>query len=159
MSLLVSSHILAELDAYCTHMLALNQGQVLELRALGSSLAGATPKDGPQTRLHYRLQLRSSLEPALQWLRQHPQVEDLTTVGADRLEFFLHDDLDAMATIIRELVVGGHALVAAERIQEDLQASYLRSLQKQRAGENTANENTGSSKPTRDQTNSEAPAA
>ena len=35
MTLLVSSHILAELDEYSTHMLALNQGRVLEHRPLG----------------------------------------------------------------------------------------------------------------------------
>ena len=135
MSLLVSSHILAELDAYSTHMLALNQGQVLELRELSSAVASAEHRGQQPQRLHYRLRLLSAQEPALQWLNQHPLVDELAAVGSDGLEFFLRGGPEEMAAVIRGLVIHGHDLVAAEPVQENLQASYLRSLRNQRLGE------------------------
>ena len=47
MTILVSSHILAELQDYCTHMLILNQGRLLDHRAI----EGAGAEDRRRMRL------------------------------------------------------------------------------------------------------------
>ena len=62
MTLLVSSHILAELDEYSTHMLALNQGRVLEYRSLTSSMA----VQGSRLR-RLRLEFLSAADAASAW--------------------------------------------------------------------------------------------
>jgi ABC-2 type transport system ATP-binding protein len=44
MTLLVSSHILAELDAYSTHLLVLRGGRILSHEPLGGAAAQAAPR-------------------------------------------------------------------------------------------------------------------
>src|SRR5690606_16018585 len=62
-TLVVSSHILAELEDYSTHMLALRDGRVAQFTALGQA-----PAAGLQ-RLHVRL-LRPWQAPPQFWRRQ-----------------------------------------------------------------------------------------
>ncbi len=51
MTLLVSSHILTELEEYSTHMLALRDGRVVEFRAIGAAVNDATNMAQRRTRI------------------------------------------------------------------------------------------------------------
>lgn len=82
MTLLVSSHILAELDEYSTHMLALNQGRVLEHRAMEIGFSG---------------------------------------------------DASAQAALVRACVEAASPLTVVAPLTENLQQSYLKSLQTERS--------------------------
>ena len=131
MSLLVSSHILAELDEYSTHMLALNQGHVLEHRALGGS--DAARGAGTQTRL-LRLEFVQAADACVPWLQTqaHVQVQHAEGCFAD---VAFSGDRAAQAALVAACVSAGHALVSVACVTENLQQSYLKSLAAQRAAD------------------------
>ena len=131
MTLLVSSHILAELDAYSTHMLALNQGRVLEHRALG----GATPASAgtPAERL-LRLEFVHSAESVASWLANQVNIT-LRRIDASGLEISLRGDAAAQAALVSACVAAGYPLTVVAPVTENLQQSYLKSLQAERSSE------------------------
>ncbi len=132
MSLLVSSHILAELDEYSTHMLALHQGRVLEHRALshiasqgGTDGAGAAPR---MLRLEF-VELGQAMEP---WLQQQAGVQ-VHDVQAHRVDIAFSGTVQEQAALVAACVAGGHQLSSLSVITENLQLSYLPSLAAERA--------------------------
>jgi ABC-2 type transport system ATP-binding protein len=122
MTLLVSSHILAELDEYSTHMLAINLGRVLEHRALVSSLGVHA---STQRRLH--MEFLGDITNASRWLSQQPCVHLNHADGAS-VELLLNGDASAQASLVRSCILAGHDLLHVSTVTENLQQSYLRSL-------------------------------
>jgi len=120
MTLLVSSHILAELDEYSTHMLALRQGRVLGYRELKS----AHPQD-EQRRLHLAL-ARPDARLA-DWLKSYEQIA-LKEATGDHAEFDFYGDLTVQAAMLKALVHEGFAVSSLSEHKENLQQSYLRSV-------------------------------
>lgn len=104
MSLLVSSHILAELDQYSTHMLALNQGRVLEHRPLHTTAVS-------------RL-LRMEFT-------QGDPIEIAFSGSA-------HEQADLLAEYAAKGMGTDRRLVSFSVANENLQHSYLQSLRAQR---------------------------
>ena len=129
MTLLVSSHILAELDEYSTHMLALNQGRVLEHRALG--LATTAGAGGSPERL-LRLEFVHSAESVASWLASQVNVT-LRRIDASGLEISLRGDAAAQAALVSACVAAGYPLTVVAPITENLQQSYLKSLEAERS--------------------------
>jgi ABC-2 type transport system ATP-binding protein len=157
MTLLVSSHILAELDEYSTHMLALNNGRVLEHRALAGAQA-ASSDETPERML--RLEFVHDAEPVAAWLTgrasawdiygaavQDKLPHDLTgdanddikqkvrVMRVDRhtLDIGLRGDASAQAALVSACVAAGHRLTVIAPMTENLQQSYLKSLEAERA--------------------------
>lgn len=135
MSLLVSSHILAELDTYSTHMLALNQGRVLEHRALGHVVVpGSHGK--PERTLH--LEFATGDASLVTWLQGQPSVHrvqvDAHSAEHPSLEIGFSGDAAAQAALVAACVSAGHALSVITPVTENLQQSYLKSLAAQRSG-------------------------
>ena len=130
MTLLVSSHILAELDEYSTHMLAINQGQVLKHRALEPPLA---PDASSQRRL--RMQFQGEANNASAWLAQQPQVH-VTHAEGSYVELLLDGDSALQADLVRSCIQAGHDLLQISTVTENLQQSYLRSLAATRSASN-----------------------
>lgn len=120
MTLLVSSHILAELDEYSTHMLALRDGRILENRTLRSAY---------QTAEHRLLRLDLAQPDARlpEWLKTHAQVA-LKEATASHAEFDFRGDLHAQAALLKALVHEGYAVSSLAAHKENLQQSYLRSV-------------------------------
>jgi ABC-2 type transport system ATP-binding protein len=121
MTLVVSSHILAELDEYCTHMLVLRSGKVIEHRALGNTGASA----------HER-RVRIALAAP------HPQWHDVlaTLAGARAIEtnglgalLAINGDAGEQARVLRELVAAGMPVACFAEEIENLHQSYLRTVQ------------------------------
>ena len=129
MSLLVSSHILAELDEYSTHMLALNQGRVLEHRAL--SAAASASASGTTARL-LRLEFETAADAIAPWLQTQPHVS-LQQVQGTAVDITFSGDRSDQAALVSACVAAGHALVSISSITENLQQSYLKSLAAERA--------------------------
>ncbi len=122
-TLLVSSHILAELDEYSTDMLVLRAGRVVEGRALRE-------KSAPRRRMRLALAapvagLRERLAAAVV-----AAIVDADESGA-LLE--LEGGPEAQARLLAGLVASGLPVCAFAEEREDLQASYLRTVQ-ERAG-------------------------
>jgi len=119
-TLLVSSHILAELDAYATHMLVLRAGRVIENRALHEA--------APRRRVRVEI------------AEAHPAFRERIAAFAGAV---IVDARDRQATIelpggapeqaglLAHLVAGGMRVCAFAEIQEDLQASYLRTVREE----------------------------
>ena len=129
MSLLVSSHILAELDEYSTHMLALNQGRVLEHRALtGTDTASGS---GNVARV-LRLEFLHHAEGIAPWLQAQAHVQ-LQQVAGSVVDVLFQGDRTAQAALVAACVSAGHALVSVASVTENLQQSYLKSLAAERA--------------------------
>jgi ABC-2 type transport system ATP-binding protein len=119
MTLMVSSHILAELDEYSTHMLVLQQGRVVEHRRLHA------PDSAGGRRL--RVVLAAADERLAQVLAQHASVGN-AAVDARGASFDFEGDEAAQAGLLRALVSAGLAVAAFEEARENLHDSYLRSI-------------------------------
>lgn len=122
MTLLVSSHILAELDEYSTHMLALDAGHILEHRELAKSAAMAV---GNVRWL--RLEFVRGLAEAAAWLEQQAGV-GLGSQDARGLDIRFSGQADEQARLVADCVQAGHALTVIAPLSENLQQSYLKSL-------------------------------
>jgi ABC-2 type transport system ATP-binding protein len=131
MTLLVSSHILAELDEYSTHMLAINLGRVLEHRALASPL-----KAHISAQRHLRMEFLGEGTDAALWLAQQSDVH-LNLADGSRAELLLDGDSTAQAALVRSCILAGFDLLHVSTVTENLQQSYLRSLAASRTGANS----------------------
>jgi ABC-2 type transport system ATP-binding protein len=123
MTIVVSSHILAELDEYSTHMLALRQGRIFENRPL------AAHQTDPNRR-HLRLELAQPDERLYDWFNSRPQTA-LRLSGDDFVEFDFSGDPAAQAALLRELVAADFPVTVLAEQRENLQQSYLRSVASQ----------------------------
>ena len=132
MSLLVSSHILAELDEYSTHMLALSKGRVLEHRALSQS---APNEAGHEAERLLRLVFIEQAESVAPWLGQQAHVR-VNRVENHSLDISFSGAASAQAALVAACVSAGHQLTTLTPITENLQQSYLKSLAAERATEN-----------------------
>jgi ABC-2 type transport system ATP-binding protein len=119
MTLLVSSHILAELDEYCTHMLVLRAGRLVEHRALGVSPAAP--------RRQVRLSLTAPAADLAGVVGAIPNAQLLESDTTEALLEITGDDV-AQAGVLRALVERGVPVCAFSPIRENLHASYLRTV-------------------------------
>lgn len=122
LTLVVSSHILAELDDYSTDMLVLRSGRVVEHRSLSEAAPGQV---APQVRI-------ALAQPVAGW----PGVlSPLLPAGAHLLEsgatdalLSLPGDAAASAALLRALVLADLPVAAFAEERQNLQESYLRSV-------------------------------
>jgi ABC-2 type transport system ATP-binding protein len=124
-TLLVSSHILAELQDYSTDMLIIRDGRVVDHRAVGPNAAAAG-----RGLLSLRLAAPDDrLAAALAEVATEVVVD-----GADA-RFLGPAEASERAALLRRLVEAGLAIVAFGEPGESLQAQYLARLrQSQRGG-------------------------
>ncbi|MFZ2269920.1 MAG: ABC transporter ATP-binding protein [Azonexus sp.] len=122
MTLLVSSHILAELDEYSTHMLALDSGHILEHRELakGAALAVGSGR-------WLRLEFAEGIAEAVAWLEQQAGI-GLGSQDAGGLDIHFTGLAADQARLVAACVQAGHALTVIAPVSENLQQSYLKSL-------------------------------
>ena len=120
MTLLVSSHILAELDEYSTHMLALRDGRTLENRAL-------KPSHLPDVHRHLYLDLAQPDARLPDWLKAYAQIT-LKEAAESHAEFDFHGDLHAQAALLKAMFLEGFVVCGLATHKENLQQSYLRSV-------------------------------
>lgn len=120
MTIVVSSHILAELDDYSTHMLRLDAGRAGEL----TPLAAAAQEAGAWLRLR-------TVEPVVQLAEQVgglAGVSDLR-MHEDYLLFRFHGDAAGRAEMLRTLVERGVAVCEFADAPPALRTLYLDSLE------------------------------
>ena len=116
MTILVSSHILAELQDYCTHMLILNQGRLVDHRAIEGA--------GAEDRRRMRLRLSRPDARLMDALAQAPGVTDLR-VQETGAEFFLQGGEAAAVELLQTLVTTGMPVCELAPSRADLQDAYL----------------------------------
>ena len=118
MTLLVSSHILAELESYSTDMLILSRGRIVEQRRLGDAGEQAVSLD---------IAIVGDVAGASELLADTTTVESVTRTG-NGLRCRFRGDAAARAALLARLVDKGIAVSQFAVTGEDLQESYLRSI-------------------------------
>ncbi len=121
MTLVVSSHILAELEEYSTHMLVLRAGRIVEQRAVGAGGGGGVAS----RRLRLRL---AAPDPRL--AARLAAAQGVSALEAHEAEaaFDFGGELGQQAALVRELVTEGFAVASVEEARASLQDSYLRTV-------------------------------
>ena len=118
MTLLVSSHILAELDEYSTHMLVMRQGRIIESKALGESVPGA-----------HLVHVAFAREvPGLTQALGSIAGVRVVEAGASDATLEIAGDRGRQGEVLRELVLAGFPVSAFAEARENLHQSYLRTV-------------------------------
>ena len=118
MTLIVSSHILAELEDYCTDMVVIRDGRL----AGGSSVSLATPRHA------YVIDLETDVPGIETFLSTLPGVSDPVTRGyATTIQL---DSPSRRNDILRALVQGGHPVVGFREQRHTLEQAYLETSDK-----------------------------
>jgi ABC-2 type transport system ATP-binding protein len=121
MTLIVSSHILAELEDYSTHMLILGEGRVVEHRAIA----------GVSESRHMILRLARPDPRLAAVLGARPDVSGLEIDGpAARFKLA---DLGKRHDLLRDLVNGGFDVAAFDIERQSLQEAYIATMRQERA--------------------------
>ena len=118
MTLLVSSHILAELDEYSTHMLVMRQGRIIESKPLGGAAVG-----GQQVRIAFARAV-ADLPGSLSGIAGIRVIEAGTTDALVEIA----GDSEAQSEVLRALVRAGLPVAAFSAERENLHQSYLRTV-------------------------------
>lgn len=118
MTLLVSSHILAELGAYATDMLVIRDGRIIEQRTL---------KDAAPATREIVMELTEPDEAIDSVLAAFDNVSNIRRDGP-RVACELNGDNEAQHQLLRALIAADIALVSFATLEHDLQQSYLDSL-------------------------------
>jgi ABC-2 type transport system ATP-binding protein len=117
-TLLVSSHILAELDEYSTHMLVLRGGRIIENRALHEASQPVRRVRLALTRLSPDFHGHLAAQAGVKVIEHDGRGALIEFTGA----------AEAQAELLAALVRAGVPLMSFSEEREDLQASYLRTV-------------------------------
>ena len=109
-------------------MLALNNGRVLEHRALNPPASEAS---GGTTERLLRLEFAEPAQAAAAWLQMQPGVH-IKRAEDHAIEIGFSGNPAAQARLVGACTAAGYGLTVIAPVTENLQQSYLRSLQAER---------------------------
>ena len=119
-ALIVSSHILADLHEYCTHIAIMERG---EIREYGTVAQVVGNKD--DNRRHYNVTLVKAIPEAARILEGFPALS-LVEIHGRQISFeFEHDD-QAAADLLQALIQHGLPIAGFAPVAHDLEQAYLR---------------------------------
>jgi ABC-2 type transport system ATP-binding protein len=119
MTLIVSSHILAELEDYSTHILAIRDGRIVDHSALTPD--GARGADG---RIPLQLRLAAPDARIAAALGGIAAVSDIV-IEAESVRFAFAGDLQARHDLLKHLIGEGFPVAEFAPVAGNLQESYL----------------------------------
>ena len=125
MTLIVSSHILAELEDYSTHLLAIRDGRIVDLRPLQQTETGEAP-------VPMQLRLIAADQRIGQLLASHAGVSDIV-IDAQFVRFSLVGGVQAQNAVLKRLIDEGLPVAEFAPVQSSLQDSYIALMRKQAA--------------------------
>jgi len=123
MTLIVSSHILAELEDYSTHLLAIRDGRIVDLRALQQVETDEAP-------LAMQLRLATADQRIGALLANVAGVSDVA-VDTLLVRFSLAGGAQAQHALLKRLIDEGLPVAEFAPVQSTLQDSYLALMRKQ----------------------------
>ena len=132
-TLLVSSHILTELEAYSTHMLVLRAGRMIEYRALSTVAASAAPlrSERRERSLDVMLQAPWRDWATLPLFGGHIRAlapENVVVTDATHLHIEAEFDDVGQTALLQQLVNGGAQVLSFCETRQTLAASYQQSI-------------------------------
>jgi ABC-2 type transport system ATP-binding protein len=119
MTLIVSSHILAELDEYCSHMLVMQQGRIIENKALATAIARVE---------RIRIAFDAPLADCAARLAGIDGVEVLESGAHDALVSVAAGP-QAASALLRKLVEADLPVASFAPERQNLAQSYLKTVQ------------------------------
>ncbi|MBF0589409.1 MAG: ABC transporter ATP-binding protein [Magnetococcales bacterium] len=123
MTLLVSSHILTELEAYSTHMLHLRDAETIYFTEVSAEALQGAP-----TLVITPLEASPRLLP---FLESMPHVSAVSPQEGGRdITFQFHGDEAARAALLTQVVGQGHAISALYERKQDFQTLFLQQIPK-----------------------------
>lgn len=126
MTLLVSSHILSELDEYCTHMLVIQEGRIKQHSKIGTHSTEHL-LDG-KTSLPIVLRFAQTLsETEIEIIKQAPHIQQIQ-LSDTYFTATIQNDPFHRVELIRYLIEQKLLLIAVEPIKESLLQNYRNSL-------------------------------
>lgn len=118
-TLLVSSHILAELEDYSTNLLVIHQGRIVDHKSLNGSQTG--------TKRHLKLTLSETADRVTDILFHFEGLSSLT--GSEvHFEFYLEEGIDKQQKLLKQLVLADIPVLSLEEIKVNLQEEYLKTI-------------------------------
>lgn len=127
MTLIVSSHILAELEEYCTGMLVLQQGRVVEHRLLDQHAAQGTAR-------RIRLRLARPSPSLAERLASHASSRTPMEANAQGASFEFAGGDEELSALLQSLLAAGLAVCELSVEQASLQDAYLEAVEHDRGG-------------------------
>jgi ABC-2 type transport system ATP-binding protein len=118
-TLLVSSHILAELEDYSTHLLVMQKGKIIENKKLGAKNENDSRK--------LLLKLSTAFEPTVEVLFHHPLVSGLNGAG-EEYNFHFKGNQEEQRNLLKELVLRDVPVLSLEEEKTNLQDEYLKTV-------------------------------
>jgi len=122
-TILVSSHILSEIQEICTHVGIIEAGQLVATGTL------AEMRKRIQAQRIVRIGLTGRIEEAQDWLSSRPdvmEVQPVTRNGEGDLQFLCSGDDDGLARLLSELVAAGFPVVMFREESGDLEDLFMR---------------------------------
>ncbi|KOC25198.1 ABC transporter [Comamonas testosteroni] len=132
MTLIVSSHILSELDEYCTHILSIRDGRIESHEALNPHSEGQPAAAGQPPQLYaleVAMEQNEGLEARLRQALLSTSVQDFDTTGRRPIQLWLPAAASARAQWLSQLVQAGIPVAALYPVRERLQDRYARTAQ------------------------------
>jgi ABC-2 type transport system ATP-binding protein len=123
MTLIVSSHILAELEDYSTHLLAIRDGRIVDLRALQQPETGESP-------VAMQLRMATADQRIGALLATIAGIADIA-VDTQLVHFSLAGGVQAQHALLKRLIDEGLPIAEFAPVQSSLQDSYLALMRKQ----------------------------
>lgn len=124
MTLLVSSHILAELEGYCTDMLIMREGRIIDSRQLTGDLTDAR---------RLRIDLAAPSDTLFALLEETPDVAQVSVVD-DVATLLFSGDIAAQHGLLRRLVDAGEPVAGLREDRIALQDAYIAQIHEYDAG-------------------------
>lgn len=124
MTLLVSSHILAELEGYCTDMLIMREGRIIDSRQLAAELTDAR---------RLRVDLSAPSAGLLELLENAAGVAQ-PSVNDDGATFLFSGDAAAQTALLRSLVETGVPVAGLREDRVALQDAYIAQINEYDSG-------------------------
>jgi ABC-2 type transport system ATP-binding protein len=129
LTIIVSSHILAELEDYSSHMLILRDGRVVEHRPIAAGSSGASVE---------LIVVLAAPDPRLgELLAAVDDIEDLR-LTAEGARFRFAGDLDRRSALLRRLVDAELPIAGFSAEKQSLQDAYLAQMRNHRSAAEAA---------------------
>ncbi|RMF81861.1 MAG: ABC transporter ATP-binding protein [Planctomycetota bacterium] len=122
-AIIVSSHILADLAEYCTHVAIMGHGKLVQYGTVAAIAGG-----DQQERVRYRVVFAEPVGDARSRLERIPHLAGNESVRLADHELIFDYDVDrrAAAELLRQLIEAGFPVAAFEPLTPDLEQAYLR---------------------------------